>query len=1100
MLHVVHSNRMEHLADRLADLLGKPATGDPFEPEHVVVQSPGMGRWLSLRLADRLGVTANVAFRAPQQFLYEVAYRAVLGTNDVPAESWFRRDVLVWSLLRLFPEVVDETGFEPLARYLAATGPRERHQLATRIADAFDRLTVWRPDWIASWERDETVLENDAHERWQSGLWGRLRAAAPDPARLDHRAAVQARFRDALARDPEAAARALPSRVAIVGGASIPREALLDFMLLSKAVDVHVLFPNPCSEEWTSIRDRARIAREAMVADADPDDLHLYDGHPLLASWGRQGQAFLAGLLDAEDALGDDVDAVEEFVDPVEEARGGGREPSLLEVVQSDILRLEPTAIAELPREPPSPRARTESDRAPRSIQVHACHSPMREIEVLHDRLLELFEHHSDLDASDVVVLAPDIDAYAPYVDAVFGAAVGRRRIRYGIADRAATAARPLVEAVLTLLDLPSGRLEVGPLLDLLDVAAIRGRFGIEEDDLPRIRAWAAETGIRWGVDAAWRVERGAPAFEGFGWRDGLDRLIAAYAIGDVEGRGPASLEGEDARVAGRLHAYATELFEAADRLSRPVSASAWAVAVRDALTRFLSDDVAEDALERLAVDSAVASIARDAGAAGFDTAIDPVVFRAELAARLATGGAGRFLAGGVTFCRTTPLRAVPFPVVALVGMHADAFPRPDRTPDFDLLERGRRPGDPSRREDDRYLFLEALLSARRHLIVTYVGRGVRDHCEVPPAIPVDELLDCVNGPRRAGDDPVLATTVHPLQPFSGRYRAPEGDGRAVDLFTYRPAPLPVGDGADRPLVVDPLRFAEPLPDEVDLDDLLAFVMHPSRWFVQRRLGMILAEDDPTPEPREPFAIEGLDAYLVGGALADALLAGEGDDAARSAAEGTGRVPPSTPGRVMLDADLDAARAFVDRVREIGGAAEPATVAVDVRLPAARVVGAISVYPVGCVVARPAKLKGKDRLQAWVRHVALAARPEADGAVSTWCVGNDAVASFPPLARADAARCLADLVDLYRDAHQVPARLFPEASWVFVRAEDPSSGSKKSPGEAAFESLDSERGGEAHDAHVATLFPGGVEVDDTFRETARRVFGAVLEGGRGGDR
>src|SRR5690606_9535507 len=114
-------------------------------------------------------------------------------------------------------------------------------------------------------------------------------------------------------------------------------------------------------------------------------------------------------------------------------------------------------------------------------------------------------------------------------------------------------------------------------------------------------------------------------------------------------------------------------------------------------------------------------------------------------------------------------------------------YPRPRAPAHFDLTENDYRPGDRSRRDDDRYLFLEALLSARERFYLSWVGRSVVDNAESPPSVLVaqlrDHLADVLHS--ESGYDNVLEqlTTEHPLQGFSREYfRSASPESR---LFTY---------------------------------------------------------------------------------------------------------------------------------------------------------------------------------------------------------------------------------------------------------------------------------------------------------------------------
>ena len=164
MFHTHHSNQLEVLADRLTDLLREPLPS-PLAREIVVVQSNGMARWLALRLADRLGVCANLSFQFPATFLWEMA-RAVL--RHLPPTSSFDKPVLNWRIMALLREVDQSPRFAPVRAWLGdERDDFRRHELACRIADCLDQYLVYRPDWIQQWEAG-------GEDHWQAELWRRL--------------------------------------------------------------------------------------------------------------------------------------------------------------------------------------------------------------------------------------------------------------------------------------------------------------------------------------------------------------------------------------------------------------------------------------------------------------------------------------------------------------------------------------------------------------------------------------------------------------------------------------------------------------------------------------------------------------------------------------------------------------------------------------------------------------------------------------------------------------------------------------------------------------------------------------------------------------
>ena len=110
------------------------------------------------------------------------------------------------------------------------------------------------------------------------------------------------------------------------------------------------------------------------------------------------------------------------------------------------------------------------------------CHSAQREVEVLQDHLLSIFEEDPSLTPRDVIVMVADIDSYAPYIQAVFGNTTSSNYIPFSISDRKALQAHPILQAFITLLDLPQSRFSTEQVLSLLEVKAFSQHFGTKLD------------------------------------------------------------------------------------------------------------------------------------------------------------------------------------------------------------------------------------------------------------------------------------------------------------------------------------------------------------------------------------------------------------------------------------------------------------------------------------------------------------------------------------------------------------------------------------------------------------------------------------------
>lgn len=994
MIHLHHSNRLERLGDALAELLATPLSS-PLVPEIVLVQSNGMARWLSLRLAARNQICANVRFPYPAGYVWELLRTL---RPDLAEVSGFDPGVLTWRIYGLLPSLLADPRYAELANYLQAGADADRFELARRIADVYDQYLVYRPDWIVDWQ-------GGAEQHWQAALWRELCADGE---------AHRAQLLDELVRELQQAvppAGLLPERIALFGAASLPQPYVALLEALGRHCAVHVFALNPSAEYWGEIRSEREIRRRA--GDTDPEALYLETGNKLLASWGRQGRDFLELLLDYQ----------VEHIEYLEPAADG----TLLEGLQSDILRL-------VNRGGDGVRAQLADD--DRSLQVHSCHSRMREVEVLHDQLLRLFEDDPTLSPADVVVMTPDVEAYAPYVDAVFATA-DSQRIPYAIADRSPRREQPLVECFLKLLELRDGRLEADRVGELLEAAALRERFGIAEAELPRLHDWIHRAGIRWGRDGEHRQRLGLPAVEEHSWRAGLDRILLGYAMPAGEQRLFGGIlpfdaaEGGSAELAGRLLAFVDAVFTTVEELNASRSLSHWRESLNGLLERFfLADHGSEEALN--GIRQALDDLARAGERAGLAEAVPLEVVANSLRQRLdMPARVGSFLSGGVTFCAMVPMRSIPFRVVCLLGMNDGEFPRQQRPLGFDLMARQPRPGDRVRRFEDRYLFLEALLSARSCLYLSYVGQSIRDNTALPPSVIVEELLDyIVQGwePAAGGDIRERLITRHRLQAFSPAYF----DGQSERLFSFArylsEAGAVAGRGRQqrRPLLGEPL----PEPDQswrsVDLPRLIEFWHCPAEFLLKHRLGIRLDERKPLLAGREPFVLDGLEAWQLRQELLQLVLA-DAPETPVDYARAAGRLPHGVVGMEVLAAKVERVRGFSEKLQALP-AATPGPQPFSLDIGDFRLSGTFNrLTAEGRIDYRFGRDRGKDLLSVWITHLVLnAAAPIGIAPVSRW-LSETSDCTFGPVV--DAREQLEFLLRWYWQGLSRPLPLLPTASY-----------------------------------------------------------------------
>ena len=1081
-MHLHTSNRAEHLVTRLAEVLRRPS-GGPFEPEVVLVHSPGMGTWLRQKLARNLGICAHVEFPFPNRFLPEL-FDAALPELERESVAWTRSRVR-WAVLAELYRHVEHEDFKRVRRYLLASDreidPLKALQLSTRIARVFIGYLYYRPAMVLRWQAGRLSDGAGDAERWQARLWTGVRARIDAPNVVE----LSSEFRERLARaaaegtateekpsapeeeqgqlslfgapplEPELAAAGpeesidlsgiLPGRICLFGVSSLPPLQLEILGEIARYTEVHLFALAPSREFFGDIRDQATIARAARRGAVE--DQHLTVGSPLLASMGRLGRDFQSLLFGSSLPI---AAFDEHYVDPmdVDITVSGDWQTDLfparasaLQVLQSDILNLRHRGSSQTPAFELHPDDQT--------VAVHACHSPMRQVEVLHDQLLDLFRRDQTLTPSDVVVMCPDLETYGPLVQAVFGRTKDDpRNVPFRIADRSIRRDSPVAEAFLAALDLVDSRFGAARVMDLLSISVVHRQFGITADDLPIVAGWIADVGIRWGIDGAHRVSHGQPSYDENTWRFGLDRLLLGAAM---EGDGVRTfggllpfddIEGQASQLAGRLAEFCETLFAYERRLSAPRTLPEWRdelSALLDAMVH-LDDDIAwaHEQIRRILTEAADA-----ADAVGLEETLPLAAIRNLMRSALTEGRSSYgFLTGAMTFCEMLPMRAIPFRVVCMLGMDERAFPRNGSRLGFDLVALDPKIGDRSSRDDDRYLFLEALLSARDRVLITYTGHSVRDNAPLPPSVVVSELLDACSESFAASEERFV--TTHGLQPFSEVYfrsdkpkhftYAHEFHSGAASLREPRRVPPPFVSAPSEP--------AE-LVETVSVAELVRFFKDPVRAYFNHRLGIYLRDDDVALVDREPIVLDRLESSRLAAKLLDRAASGHDLGDGLEATRGEGVLPLGEPGGTKYDTLVSSVGPLERALQQVRGDEGAGFRSVDVAVGDISIVGRIhGVYGARLVHHQYSRVRGDHELSVWIRHLVLCAagghresvligRPPRHGTAAQRGSRGLEVEITRYRAVEDAHAKLVALLELWRAGQREPLLLFPTVGLIW---------------------------------------------------------------------
>ncbi|TCJ95316.1 exodeoxyribonuclease V subunit gamma [Nocardia alba] len=1034
-LHLHRAERADALADGLGRLLGEiPA--DPFATEVVAVPAKGVERWLAQRLSGVLGVgdatardgvAANIAFPAPAALVAEV----LAGASGVaPADDPWTGQRLVWALLRVIDVVVDQPWAAVLARHLGLPDTEHRlgrrYSTAAHLAALFDSYAAQRPqvllDWAVGADTDGAGGPVPDDLAWQPLLWRALRTSVGAPSPAERLADACARLR------AEPASIDLPDRLSLFGLTRLPADQLAVIHALAAHRDVHLWSAHPSPAMWAAL-GRVAVGGESTEVSAPGDSrlaARVTGGEGAAQETSGGGAERETGSGGAERGTGGEGDALVTGGDSAPDVRSGpvcadrraNDDPvrpraddhtaqlvshPLLAGLARDVRELEQRLIPLLdsdihlgddttaPTLLGAVQSAVRTDRAPEvgavpdgSVEVHACHGPARQVEVLRDLLLRTFAADPTLEPRDVLIMCPDVEAFAPLVRAAFGQRGSgvdlpvegehpAHQLRVRLADRGRAVTNPMLAVVIELLELADGRVTVTQVLDLAASETVRRRCGFDDDDIERLREWAAESGARWGIGQRQREAFGLADFAQNTLNAAVDRILLGVTA-DESGDDWLDLalplddvDSNDVDLAGRFAEFVDRLAVCLRDLRGPRPAAEW-TAVLLRCVELLTDVPDVHAWIRTEARREIVAATEHAGAIPLRLADVAVLLTSRLA-----GGPGRanFRTGELTVCTLVPMRSVPHRVVVLLGLDDDVFPRPGSVDGDDLLARDPLVGERDARSEDRQLLLDAIMAAGDTLLVLHTGADPVTGAARPPAVPVAELLDVLA--THVGPAVMDAVHVrHPLQAFDRRNFAPERPRSfdAVALAGARAAARPSRPRS--PLLAAPLPTAAVA--DVALAELISFAEHPVRAFLWQRLGLRVPEESEDIADQLPIELDGLAKWDLGERMLTARLTGADPAGLRAAEWRRGTLPPFGFGARVLDEvegtvdtlvrtalpDYEAQARAVDIAIDLGNGRTLAGTVPEVR---------------GETLVRTtfSRLAPKHRLASWVSLLALAA-------------------------------------------------------------------------------------------------------------------------------
>lgn len=1022
-LQIFSSNHLHVLFHQFAERL----TSEPLPPkdfEWIVVQSRGMSRWLNLSLAKHLGIAASIKYLLPKTFAFQLT-ALVQETQKSPSsfQSIFEdRQRLAWALHASLPQLLDQETFRPVRQYLRDdSSDLKRFQLASKTADCFDNYQLFRPQMLQQWSRGKATDPMDPHEAWQRHWWSHLRE-------LESSEPLYQTIYAAIGQIQSGKANLnLPERISFFGVGSLPPLFLDLLACLAHHADVHLYVVTPTEAFWGDLRSPKEQLHQGQLNLFEPntDD----SNHELLVSLGRQGRDFF-NLLQAMDHSGQ---AWHPLAFPVPQR------DRLLHHLQADIAEL-------IQRSKHGPHSPITIRPADKSLQIHACQGPLREMEVLRDQLLSAFQDLPDLRPEDVVILVPDIHTYTPFIQAVFAnPSHDSLHLPFSIADQRIADEMPLVQALLALLETLSGRMTATEVMSLFEVAAIRRKFQIGDSELETLQHWVMQTRIAWAENGRHRADHfQVPVFEENSWRLGLDRLLLTYAMGTqsamVENLAPLGQATTSyAELLGQFSSFMELLFAYRKKLARAHGLEQWADVFHHMLLDFFQPDspLEEEAMQlvrdHLDIFPEVACRFDLEEKVRLPLVIEPL----RQLLRQEGFGAG-FITGRMTFCALKPMRTIPFKILCIAGLNDGEFPRQDKPFGFDLMARARKRGDRNIREDDRYLFLESMLAAKARLILSYVGYEAGHFNPLPPSSVLQELLTHLDHAFVTESGEPISHQIflkHPAHPFDHRYFDP----RFPQFLSYDPMHYLVAntvkDQQVQPFLTEPLEpqeIAQPIP----FQRFIKFWVHPSRYFCEHVLGIRFTSQEPLLSDSEPLALDGLQGYLLDQRIFDCRAQGNEQNLAQRL-RSEGLLPPGKLGAAHFAQRHAKTTPLVNAILEKTFLPE---MSFQLEIGEFELEGTLKdVTEEGRVFAKPSRITPHSWVRIWLEHLVFQLLPKDQAPIAriteVMCLNAGSLETYLLDPVAEANVILLELLKLFQEGHQQPLPLFGKTSYQYAESD-----------------------------------------------------------------
>jgi exodeoxyribonuclease V gamma subunit len=992
MYHLYHSPHLTKLAQKLSELLDENKPADPLKPVEIIVPNRDTAQWISLYLAESTGIAANVNYLLPSEWLWQ---RIRDYDPDLPDLLPSDRGPLTWSIYQLLSDKSIIRQFPVLSRWFEEqTGKKNLHlwQLSDQISSVFDQYQVYRPEMLNEW----VFSSAGDGDNWQKSLWNLLvdqwSQLSGNGLRWD-RASLFLRLNE----------KGLSSNYAI--GQPV---YLFNPGLMPASVSQLLLESGKLKQvyHFMVISTRAVLTDEPGVnrigRQFGTEQHELYKPVSDFASMNRE-QVLIQNLYDQKP------------------------EDNHLDKLKNSIIH-----DSELP----------DFQYDDQSIQVKSCHSPLREVEVLHQFLLGLFSENHDLAPDDILVVTPDLHRYAPFIDAVFGTREeGLPEIPYqistspGFTNRVSMAFRDLLEIV-------DSRFRKEDILEFMHHSAVRDRFQMSDSDFSTINQWFDENRVVWGIDGAHRNEFDQPGTNQQTWKEAMKRGWLGQLVADQPGvitNGILLYAGivsaEEKELWAKVHSVLTQLIEIRTASKEDKTPDDWLAELESWIYQlFCSDIDYED--ESRSVLKICQQLIRELKTGGLETPVSFQIMKKSIKRNLAakSGGSVSFTRG-MMFSSMVPARSLPFKVIALLGLNDDQFPRKPITPEYDLMASERRMGERDRKNEDRNLFLESIMAAGKVHYSSYIGRNQEDDEVLPPSPILDEWIEVLANCH--GVNPAQIVQTERLNGYSanlfvkGNEKSFSKSYQHIVRQRYKYSDL-------KGILIDKSIGYEEEQDRhfIGVDDLTGFYRNPVGSFFNQRLNIYLKNFD---EEEDEFGFDGLATHILFQLVFNWKLQGMDNRQITELLLSSGYLPEGWPGEKRVQNAIQIVERTFHQIQQRNFSPKLINHKVRVQLNDAMIEGRVQSYSdSGMLFVYLSGDSGKRMIRSWIQHLLMCTETHDPKFVSTllFDVKNNSREwkQFPFIANAE--ELLNELVSTYINGMIEPLNLYINSAYQYAKYAD----------------------------------------------------------------